>query len=260
MNKNLSNVRIILISALFVLGVNFLPGFTEEPSEATRKYTPAYWPLEQQVYMANEIIIGKTVDITKDVYGEKRYTLNVEKVLKSSERTSQDNIQAECHAPNQKCPDKEQSSIIIIFKSGHYSIINILPLDKEEEIVALVKEQDRIMQEGSEKEAELKKAIDMLCNVLENNNFEGFKDLTQTPKIDGRDMDDALALETFNELKSIHKQYDYRKIFSEDFKKQRYPISKGTYDLGGHEYDYTSATFESKNSQDWLITKVDHCK
>lgn len=214
------------------------------------------------VFRAYEIVLGKTEGIKEDINGD-IYTIKAEKILKKGRLPGQ-KIWAHCHAldvsPEHQCPSKVKSNTIFIVESGqdNYYVTQVQPAEKEAEITSLLKEQDRIMREGSSEEADLQSAINTFCAILEKNDFEGFKNITLGLKIDEQLVDDKAMQKAFEELKNIHKEYNYRKVYLKNFKQERYPIYKGIYTLGGHEYEFTYIHFQRRDNS-WVITEITHC-
>ena len=241
------------LAAIFtiILVLNFMPLLADERGS-----------FEMSVNNAYEIILGTVTQIEPDINGA-RHTIQAEKVLKRGRAPGQ-KIWAHCHAldvlPEHQCPNQDQSSIIFIIESGqdNYYVTQVQPAEKEAEITSLLKEQDRIMREGSKEEVNLQKFIDSFCTILEKNDFEGFKNITLGLEIDEQLVDDKAMQKAFEDLKNIHKEYNYRKVYLKNFKQERYPIYKGIYTLGGHEYGYTYIHFQRKDNS-WVITNITHC-
>lgn len=244
--------KLNLVAAVSIIAIfNFIPCIADEENS-----------LDMNVFRAYEIIMGKAVDIKKDINGD-IYTLKAEKILKRG-RLPWQKIWAHCHAldvsPEHQCPSKDQSSVIFIIESGqdNYYVTQVQPAEKEAEITSLLKEQDRIMREGSNEEVDFQKFINTFCIILEKNDFESFKNIAPDLKIDGEITDETITAKAFKDIRGIHRKYNYHNIFLKDLRQERYPIYKGVYVLGGHEYGYTYIHLHRHNNT-WKIKEITHC-
>lgn len=237
----------MIISITILL--NFAPCFSNEKPESD---------LDMAIFRANEVVLGKTQDVKADINGD-IYTIKTERILKNDKSPWQ-KIWAHCYARGQQCPSQEQNNIVFIIQSGqdNYFVAQVYPAEMEAKITALIKEQNRIMQEGSNAEAILQTFINSFCATLEKNDFAGFKSMATGLKIDERLADNETMLKIFDDLKVINKQYNYRNIYTKNFRQERYPIYKGIYTLGGHEYNYTYIHFERKDNA-WVMSSITHC-
>lgn len=239
-------ILVIIMTILFVAS-NFYLCLAEKETS-----------LDMNVYKAYEIVLGRVTNIKEHTdRGGSKCTIKVEKVLKRG-RIYFGQTWADCYS----CPQENQRGLFFIIKSGQawYFLEHIQPVEKESQILSLLSEQKRIMAEGSSEEEPVREFIDSFCAVLENNDLDGFKRMLEqgVSKLDDRVIDDQIATEIFEELKKIHSQYNYKEIFNQGYKQQRYPIYKGIFSLGGHQYGHAYIRLERQNGN-WFIRRIDHC-
>lgn len=124
-------------------------------------------------------------------------------------------------------------------KKGYWYALNCSPVEKETEIASLVKNQQVDIRNSATEEASLRRFVEKLCGVLEQDNFEEFKRLI---KMDGNSEPGrinyvaAATKNAFKMMKSIHRSRNYRKIFKDTYRDQLYDISRGHFLLYSGEF------------------------
>ncbi len=218
--------------------------------------------LAMAVYEASEIVVGTATAIKADVNGDV-YMIEASEVLKRG-RLPWEKIEAHCFFSRPsavlQCPSKTENRVIFMSKSGEqWYVSQTRPAGEAETIRGLLKEQDRIGQEGSPDEEACAAAVSAICSALEHNERDAFQMMAARVRIDGREPDQPTLDETFRGLKLLHKEYDYRQLLAVEVPRQRYSISLGQFLLGGHSYGYTTLLFKRVDN-DWFLDEITHCK